>query len=64
VVQVEEVGVEHGLDAAGHHGEKLLGVEAVEPVEDVEGAVAAQREQVVSCDRLRLACLWQQTQLR
>lgn len=56
-VQVEEVAVQDGLDNAGHHGnevEEALEVEAPDPVDEVQGAVEAQEEQVVGGDGLRL----------
>jgi len=57
-VQVEEVAVQNGLDDAGHDGdevEEALTVVAVDPVEEVQAAVQAKCEQVVSGDCLRLA---------
>jgi len=57
-VQVEEVAVQNGLDDAGHDGdevEEALAVVAVDPVEEVQAAVQAKSEQVVSGDGLRLA---------
>lgn len=56
-VQVEEVAVQDGLDDAGHHGdevEEALEVEAPDPVDEVQGSVEAQEEQVVGGDGLRL----------
>jgi hypothetical protein len=66
-VQIEEVSVEDSLNDAGDDGdgvEELLDVVAVDPVEDVQRAVRAEREQVVSRDRLRLTSLRQHEQLR
>ena len=57
-VQVEEVAVEDGLNDAGNDGdevEEALRVVAVNPVEQVQAAVQAESEQVVSGDGLSLA---------
>ena len=66
-VQVEEVAVQDGLDDAGHHGdevEEALEVEAPDPVDEVQGAVEAQEEQVVRGDGLRLPGLADHEELR
>lgn len=66
-VQVEEVAVEDGLDDTGHHGdevEEALEVEAPDPVDEIERAVEAQEEQVVSGDGLRLPGLADHEELR
>lgn len=66
-VKVEEVAIEDGLDHAGHDGdqvEEALEEVTPEPVEDVEGAVHAQAEQVVGGDGLRLAGLGDHEELR
>jgi len=59
-VQIEEVAVENGLNDAGKDGnqiEMILIVITVDPVGDVQRAVAALGEQVVGCDCLGLARL-------
>jgi len=65
-VKVEEITVENGLNAAGNDGnrvEESLGVVAVDPVEYVEGTVAAECEQIMARDRLCLAGLRDHEQL-
>lgn len=59
-VQIEEVAVENGLHAAGDDRNDViesLRIVPVDPVENVEAPIAAQREQVVAGDGLRLAGL-------
>ena len=59
-VEIEEVAVEDGLDAAGNDGDDVvepLVVVAVDPVENVESAVGAEREEIVAGDGLGLAGL-------
>lgn len=66
-VQVEEVAVEDGLDHAGHHSNEVkeaLEVEAPDPVDEIEGPVEAQEEQVVGGDGFRLPGLADHEQLR
>ena len=66
-VQVEEVTVQDGLDNAGHHSnevEEALEVEAPDPVDEVQGAVEAQEEQVVGGDGLCLPGLADHEELR
>lgn len=66
-VQVEEVAVEDGLDHTGHNGdqvEEAFEVVTPEPVEDVEGPIHAQAEQVVGGDGLSLASLTDHKELR
>ncbi|ELK17419.1 hypothetical protein PAL_GLEAN10018952 [Pteropus alecto] len=63
----EEVAVEDGLDNTGHNGdevEEALEVEAPDPVDEIERAVEAQEEQVVSGDGLRLPGLADHEELR
>jgi len=65
-VQVEEVAVEDGLNDAGNDGDEVkeaLRVVAVNPVEQVQAAVQAESEQVVSGDGLSLASLADHEQL-
>ena len=66
-VEIEEVAIEHGLDATGHHGNQVkeaLRIVAVDPVEDVKGSVDAQGKQVVAGDGLCLSSLADHEQLR
>ena len=66
-VQVEEVAVQDGLHNAGHHGDEVkeaLEVEAPDPVDEVQGAVEAQEEQVVGGDGLCLPGLADHEELR
>jgi len=66
-VEVEEVAVEDGLDAAGHDRDDVierLSVVPVDPVENVEAPVGPEREQVVGGDWFRLAGLRHHEQLR
>lgn len=66
-IQVEKVAVEDRLHNAGQDGDKIieiLGVVAVDPVENVEGTVGAEREQIMTGDRLGLARLADHEQLR
>lgn len=66
-IEVEEIAVEDRLDQAGHDGdevEEALEMIAPDPVEEIERAVDAQREQVVAGDGLRLARLAHHEQLR
>lgn len=54
-VEIEEIRVEHRLHDTGNRGnrvEEAFGLISVEPVEDVEGPVDAQCEEIVSGDRL------------
>lgn len=54
-VKIEEIGVENSLYNSGNNDnwiEIVLGVVAVNPVENVESAVGAKSEQVVSSDDL------------
>ena len=56
-VEIEEVAVEDGLDAAGDDGDDVietLRVISVDPVEDVETAVGAESKEIVAGDRLGL----------
>ena len=66
-VEVEEVAVEDRLDQACHDGdevEEALEVEAPDPVDEVQGSVEAQEEQVVGGDGLRLPGLADHEELR
>lgn len=59
-VEIEEVAVEDGLDAAGDDGDDVvesLRVVSPDPVEDVKTAVGAKSEEIVAGDRLGLAGL-------
>ena len=59
-VEIEEVAVKDGLDAAGDDGDDViesLRVVSVDPVEDVETAVGAESKEIVAGDGLRLAGL-------
>lgn len=66
-IKVEEVTVEDGLDQTGHNGDHVkeaFKVETPDPVEEIEGPIQAQAEQVVGGDRLRLASLADHEELR
>jgi len=59
-IKVEEVTVEDSLDHTGHYGDHVkeaLKVETPDPVEEIQGPIQAQTEQVVGGDGLCLACL-------
>ena len=65
-VQVEEVAVEDCLHTAGNDSdqvEEAFKVVAVDPVNDVESTVGAQREQIVAGDGFGLAGLANHEQL-
>lgn len=52
-VEVEEVGVENGLNDSGNNGdwvEEALGVVSINPVEDVEESVRSEGKEIVSGD--------------
>lgn len=68
VVDVEEVAVQNGLDQAGDNGNPVglvvgLGKVAVDPVGDVEGAVATKGKEVVGGDGLGLTGALQHEEL-
>lgn len=66
-VKVEEVTIENSLDDPSHDGnhvKEALKVEPPEPVEEVEGAVDPQAEQIVGSDGLGLAGLANHKELR
>lgn len=66
-IKVEEVTVEDSLDHSGHNGdhvEEALEIEAPDPVEEIEGPIQAQAEQVVGGDGLGLARLADHEELR
>lgn len=59
-IKVEEVTVEDSLDHTGHdsdHVKEAFKVETPDPVEEIEGSIHAQAEQVMGGDSLRLASL-------
>lgn len=59
-IKVEEVTVEDSLDHTGHNGNHIkeaLKVVTPDPVEEIEGSIQAQAEQVVGGDGLSLAGL-------
>lgn len=67
-VEVEEIAVEYRLHQTSHNGnevEEPLKLVAPNPVEQVEGTVDSQSEEVMTCDGLCLTCftdheeLWQ-----
>jgi len=65
-IQIEEVAVEDGLNHPGNDGDHVkesLEVEPPYPVEEVEGSVEAQEEQVVGGDGLGLTGLADHEQL-
>lgn len=56
-VEVEEVGVEDGLDDSGDDDdwvEVIFSIVAVDPVEDVQSTVWSKSEQVMSGDDLKM----------
>ncbi len=66
-VEIEEIAIKNSLYTSCYDGYQIkeaLEVIAVDPVEDVEGPVGAEGEQVVTRDRLGLACLADHEQLR
>lgn len=66
-IKVEEVTIQDSLHHSGHDGDQIkeaLEIETPDPVEDVEGPVQAQAEQVMSGDGLRLAGLADHEELR
>lgn len=66
-VKVEEVTIENSLDDPSHDGnhvKEALEVEPPDPVEEVEGAIDPQTEQIVGGDGLRLARLANHKELR
>lgn len=66
-VKVEEVTIENSLDDPSHDGnhvKEALKVEPPDPVEEVEGAIDAQTEQIVGSDGLGLAGLANHKELR
>lgn len=66
-IKVEEVTVQDSLDHSGHDGDQIkeaFKVVTPDPVEDVEGPIQAQAEQVVRGDGLRLASLADHEELR
>lgn len=66
-VKVEEVTVEDSLDHTSHDGDQIkeaFEVVTPDPVDDVEGPIQAQAEQVMGGDRLCLASLADHEELR
>lgn len=66
-VQIEEVAVQDGLDEASHNGnhvKEALEVETPDPVEEIEGSVQAQEEQIMGGDGLGLTSLADHKELR
>ena len=66
-VEVEEVAVENGLNDARHDRnpvEEVLRMVSVDPIENVEETVDAEREQIVAGNRLGLAGSSHHVQLR
>ena len=66
-IKVEEVTVEDSLDHTGHYGDHVkeaLKVETPDPVEEIQGPIQAQTEQVVGGDRFGLAGLADHKELR
>jgi len=65
-IEIEEVTIENGLDAAGddcNEVKEAFHVVAIDPVEDVQSSVDAECKQVVTCDCLRLPRLTDHEQL-
>lgn len=66
-IKVEEVTIQDGLDHSSHnsdHVKEALKVEPPDPVEEIEGTVDTQAEQVMSGDGLGLSGLTDQEELR
>ena len=66
-IQIEEVAVKNGLNAAGddcYEVEEPFHVVAVDPVENVQCSVDAERKQIMTGNGLRLASLTYHEQLR
>lgn len=66
-IKVEEVTIQDGLDHPSHnsdHVEEALKVEPPDPVEEIEGTVDPQAEQIVGGDGLSLSSLTDQEELR
>lgn len=66
-IKVEEVTVQYSLHHSGDDGDQIeeaFEIVTPDPVEDVEGPVQAQAEQVVGGDGLRLAGLADHEELR
>lgn len=66
-IKVEEVTIQDGLDNPSHnsdHVKESLKVEPPNPVEEIEGTVDSQAEQVVGGDGLGLSSLTDQEELR
>lgn len=66
-IKVEEVTIENSLDDPSHDGnhvKEALKVEPPDPVEEVEGAIDPQTEQIVGSDGLGLAGLANHKELR
>lgn len=66
-IKVEEVTVEDCLDHSrynGNHVEEALKIETPDPIEEIEGSIQAQAEQVVGGDCLRLTGLANHEELR
>lgn len=65
-VQVEEVTIQYCLDATSNHSDRIeeaLILEAVDPVEDVQGAVQALGKQIMARYGLSFPCLAYHEQL-
>lgn len=66
-IKVEEVTIQDGLDNPsnnGDHVKEALKVEPPDPVEEIEGTVDTQAEQIMGGDCLSLSCLTDQEELR
>lgn len=66
-IKVEEVTIQDGLDHPSHnsnHVKEALKVEPPDPVEEIEGTVDTQAEQIVGGDGLSLSGLTDQEELR
>lgn len=66
-IKVKEVTIQDGLDHPSHnsdHVKEALKVEPPDPVEEIEGTVDTQAEQIVCGDGLGLAGLTDQEELR
>lgn len=66
-IKIEEVTVEDSLNHSSYHGNQVkeaLKIETPDPVEEIQGSIQAQAEQIVGGDRLCLAGLADHEELR
>jgi len=66
-VEIEEICIQHGLNNSGDDGDRIqkaLRVEAVDPVQNVESAVGAERKQIMCSNGFSRAGSLKHVQLR